>query len=62
MAGCTLAQLDLRARTGANAVALKRAGELSVFLDATTVLHPGDSVGLMGTAEQLEAAERLLAQ
>ena len=62
MAGCTLAQLDLRARTGANAVALKRAGELSVFLDATTVLHPGDSVGLMGTADQLEAAERLLAQ
>ena len=60
MAGCTLAGLDLRARTGANAVALRRAGELEVFLDATTVLHAGDAVGLMGTAEQLEAAEALL--
>ena len=62
MAGCTLAKLDLRARTGANAVALKRAGELELFLDATTVLLPGDSVGLMGTADQLEAAEQLLSQ
>ena len=62
MAGCTLAKLDLRARTGANAVALKRAGELVLFLDATTVLLPGDSVGLMGTADQLEAAEQLLSQ
>lgn len=60
MAGCSLAGLDLRARTGANAVALRRAGELEVFLDATTVLLPGDTVGLMGTAEQLEAAEALL--
>ena len=60
MAGCSLAGLDLRARTGASAVALRRAGELEVFLDATTVLLPGDTVGLMGTAEQLEAAEALL--
>lgn len=60
MAGCSLSQLNLRARTGANAVALRRAGEIEIFLDATTVLHPGDSVGLMGTAEQLEAAEYLL--
>ncbi|MBM6868181.1 cation:proton antiporter [Collinsella tanakaei] len=62
MAGCTLAKLDLRARTGANAVALKRAGELVLFLDATTVLLPGDSVGLMGMADQIEEAERLLSQ
>lgn len=60
MAGCSLAGLDLRARTGANAVALRRASEVEVFLDATTVLLPGDTVGLMGTAEQLEAAEALL--
>ena len=60
MAGCTLAKLDLRARTGANAVALRRGSELELFLDATTILRAGDLVGLMGTAEQLEAAEVLL--
>ena len=60
MAGCTLAKLDLRARTGANAVALRRGSELELFLDATTILRAGDLVGLMGTAEQLEAAESLL--
>lgn len=62
MAGCTLAKLDLRARTGANAVALRRGSDLELFLDADTVLRTGDQVGLMGTAEQLDAAEALLAQ
>ena len=60
MAGCALGALDLRARTGANAVALRHADEVEVFLDANTVLRAGDSVGLMGTAEQLSAAEALL--
>lgn len=62
LAGSTLADLDLRARTGANAVALRHAGapDVDVFLDATTVLQAGDEVGLMGTADQLDAAEALL--
>lgn len=61
LAGCTLAQLDLRARTGANAVALRRGEGMELFLDASTVLKAGDYVGLIGTADALEAAERLLA-
>ncbi len=59
-AGQTLAELDLRARTGANAVALRRAGELSLFLDADTRFEPGDSVGFIGTSEQLDAADELM--
>ena len=58
--GRTLAELDLRVRTGANAVALRRGEGLSLFLDAQTRFAAGDSVGLMGTDEQLAAAEDAL--
>lgn len=60
-AGSTLADLDLRAKTGVNAVALRRGGEVTLFLDARTELHKGDKVGLVGTVEQVEAAANLFA-
>ena len=61
LAGRTLAELDLRAQTGASAVALRRSGEIEVFLDADTRICSGDQVGLVGTAEQVDAAAALLA-
>ena len=60
-AGCTLAELDLRARTGASAVALRRDGAVELFLDATTRVEPGDKLGLIGDAAALERAQALLA-
>ncbi|WP_417057161.1 cation:proton antiporter [Enorma massiliensis] len=60
-AGSTLADIDLRAKTGVNAVALRRGGEVTLFLDARTELHKGDKVGLVGTVEQVEAAAKLFA-
>ena len=60
-AGSTLADLDLRAKPGVNAVALRRGGEVTLFLDARTELHKGDKVGLVGTVEQVEAAAKLFA-
>lgn len=60
-AGSTLADLDLRAKTGVNAVALRRGGEVTLFLDARTELNKGDKVGLVGTVEQVEAAAKLFA-
>lgn len=60
-AGCTLGELDLRAQTGANAVALRRGDDVALFIDAQTELHAGDKVGLIGAAEQVEAAARLFA-
>lgn len=60
-AGSTLADLDLRAKTGVNAVALRRGSEVTLFLDARTELHKGDKVGLVGTVEQVEAAAKLFA-
>lgn len=59
-AGCTLGALDLRAATGANAVAVRRAGDLVLFVDATTPIEPGDELGLMGTADEIDAARALL--
>ena len=53
-AGRTLADLDLRARTGANAVVLRRGGETRLFLDATTEIHEGDKLGLVGADEDIE--------
>ncbi len=60
VAGCTLARLDLRARTDASAVALRRAGELQLFVDAAQVLEVGDELGLMGTPDQIEEARAVL--
>lgn len=60
-AGATLAALDLRVRTGAQAVALRRNGQVELFLGADAELHAGDYVALMGTDDQLEAAEPLFA-
>lgn len=59
-AGRTLADLDLRARTGANAVVLRRGGETRLFLDATTEIHEGDKLGLVGADEDIERARNLL--
>ena len=61
VAAATLGALDLRARTGAQAVALRRGEDLELFLGADTALCPGDHVALMGTDAQLEAAEALFA-
>lgn len=59
-AGKTLAELNLRARTGAQAVAVRRAGEVRLVVDASVPLETGDELGLMGTAEQMRTAEQLL--
>lgn len=59
-AGRTLAELDLRAQTGVNAVALRRGEDVFPFIDPLDVLHPGDCLGLMGTEADLDAAEALL--
>ena len=57
--GLTLAELDLRARTGASAVVLRHGKDLSLVVNARTRLRAGDAVGLMGTSSQLTAAEGL---
>jgi CPA2 family monovalent cation:H+ antiporter-2 len=59
-AGKTLAEANLRARTGASLVALHRDGQLVPAPAPETRLQPGDRVGLIGHRDGLDAAEALL--
>jgi CPA2 family monovalent cation:H+ antiporter-2 len=60
LAGQTLAEADLRARTGASVVAMSRDGHLIPNPKSMTVFQPGDRIGLIGEKEQVDAAAALL--
>jgi len=59
--GQTLAEADLRARTGASVVAIFRDRQLMANPKSMTVFQPGDRIGLIGDKEQIAAVENLLA-
>lgn len=59
--GRTLRELELRRRTGASAVAVRRGGHTNVSPSPDDRLLAGDEVLLLGNADQLAAAERALA-
>jgi CPA2 family monovalent cation:H+ antiporter-2 len=61
VAGHTLAEVDLRARTGASVVALYRDGSLVPSPTPDFKLAPGDRLGLIGDPAHIEAGERLVA-
>jgi CPA2 family monovalent cation:H+ antiporter-2 len=60
LVGQTLANANLRARTGASLVAILREGELMANPKSMTVFKPGDRIGLIGDQDEVEAAEKLL--
>ena len=60
--GQTLAQADLRAKTGASVVAILREGHLIANPKSMTVFQAGDRIGLIGENEEIETAERLLSE
>jgi len=58
--GQTLAEANIRARTGASVIALIRNQQLIANPKSSTVFQAGDLLGLIGDREQIEAAEQLL--
>jgi CPA2 family monovalent cation:H+ antiporter-2 len=60
MIGQTLAEANLRARTGASVIAILREGQLTANPKSMTVFQAGDRVGLVGDREETEVAEKLL--
>ena len=60
--GQTLASANLRARTGASVVALLREGQLMANPKSMTVFQSNDRIGLIGDKEEIEAAEKVLAE
>jgi CPA2 family monovalent cation:H+ antiporter-2 len=59
--GKTLAEVNLRARTGASVIAILRDGYLMANPKSMTVFHEGDRIGLVGDKEEIETAQVLLA-
>jgi len=62
LVGQTLAEANLRARTGASVVAILRSGKLMANPKSQTVFEAEDHVGLIGDTEHIEAAEKLLSE
>jgi CPA2 family monovalent cation:H+ antiporter-2 len=58
--GQTIADANLRARTGASIVALNRENQLIANPKSMTAFQVGDRIGLIGEQDEIEAAERLL--
>lgn len=58
--GNSLAELNLRGRTGASVLAISRDGESITVPDADTRLRNGDLLALAGTQDALDAARVLL--
>ena len=62
LVGRTLAEANLRAKTGASVIAILREGQLMANPKSMTVFQAGDRVGLVGDKEEIEAAGKLLAE
>ncbi len=60
LVGRTLAEIDLRARAGASVIALQRDGQLVPNPTPGLRLRAGDRLGLIGEAEQVAEAGRIL--
>ena len=59
-AGKTLAQLDLRARTGATVIAVRRGEHSSTLPAGDQSLEPGDLLALTGTQAAVDSAQSIL--
>jgi len=62
VAGLTLAEADIRGRTGASVVVILRGQQVLPNPKSHTILQPGDSIGLIGNEGQIAEAERLITQ
>jgi len=59
LVGQTLADANLRSRTGSSVVAILRDGQLMANPKSLTIFQPEDHIGLIGDAEEIGAVEKL---
>ena len=62
LVGQTLAEANLRVRTGASVVAIMRDRELVANPKSLTIFKAEDRIGFIGDKEQIEAATKLLSE
>lgn len=60
LVGKTLAEANIRSRTGASVVALVRDQKLTANPKSQTVFEAGDRIGVIGDNEQLAAAQQMM--
>ncbi|HRQ24245.1 MAG TPA: NAD-binding protein, partial [Anaerolineales bacterium] len=60
--GQTLAEANLRVRTGASVVAIMRNKQATANPKSHTVFEAGDRIGFIGDSEQIQAVEALLSE
>lgn len=60
LAGQSLAQANIRSRTGASVAAMIREGQVTPNPKSGTVFAAGDRIGVIGDDEQIQAARRLV--
>jgi CPA2 family monovalent cation:H+ antiporter-2 len=60
--GTTLADANLRARTGASVIAILRDDQLMANPKSMTRFQAGDRIGLLGDKEEIDAVEKLFSQ
>jgi CPA2 family monovalent cation:H+ antiporter-2 len=60
VAGLSLADANVRGRSGASIIAIARGEGLIANPDAQVALEPGDHVAILGTPDQVAATEALL--
>lgn len=62
LVGQSLADANLRSKTGASVVALLRNGNLVANPKSMTVFEPGDRIAVIGDKEEIASVERLLSR
>jgi CPA2 family monovalent cation:H+ antiporter-2 len=60
LVGTSLAEADLRAKTGASVIAIMRDNHVTPNPKSSTVFAEGDLIGLIGEHDQVTATERLI--
>jgi len=60
IAGKTLAEANIRSRTGASVVAFIRNGQLTANPKSMTVFEVNDRIGIIGEQDQIDAASELV--
>ncbi|MGH7996687.1 MAG: TrkA C-terminal domain-containing protein, partial [Opitutaceae bacterium] len=58
--GRTIAELELRAKSGCSVVGIERQGLMIALPPSETALYPRDRVLLLGTVEQIQAGKKVL--
>jgi len=62
LVGQSLAEANIRSKTGASVVTLVRNKQLSANPKSMTVFEPGDRIGVIGEKDQIEAVQSLVCQ